>query len=211
MVKSLRYEELRAQQKAEKEASLAKLSADFYEMALKRVEDLQGERDRAYDQDPNSKSLRMVDDELRSTKTILGRIVDRRLMKILQLALVGSKSGDRFRIEEENMTTAEKRVYRGTLEVLKSFRNDLAGAAEGKGLAEGKEEGKGLAEGKEEGKGLAEGKEEAKRKMVLVTQDVPPFVGPDGTRYSLKEGDVASLPSIVVELLVKEKKCTLIE
>jgi len=196
MGRRLKYEELRILQKAEKGPVLKKVGSDFYESARERISDLQAERDGAYERDPNSKSLRLVDDELRSTRSILESVIDSRLMKILQMALIGSRSNDkRSEMGGENMTCEEEEVYEGALAVIRNFREK---ASKGPASPEVENEGKKMLEG--------EGNVTGQR-IILALEDVPPFMGPDGINYRLKEGDVVSVPEEIADLLVKKGVC----
>jgi DNA replication factor GINS len=191
------------QQRESRSHNLTKLPADFFE-GLAREEAAK---------DPMSTTATLVQNELKSTLRLAQDIVSLRLRKMANRAVDSLEGG---KIDLRSLTPSERDVYADLSRILAAANEHMtpdrgtpsrrAGAPAVHAVPPGPEATPGTA--LDEGPGAAsepapvEGGAMEERALVHMLEDVPSFAGEGGRTYSLKRGDMVSLPDRLVEVLV---------
>jgi len=147
-------------------------------------------------------------EDVENANIILEDLFERRERKIVNAALEYVRAG----VEPENLVPREKQLFERLVDLLKSFRRGkeslfLEKKTEEKEEKEKTEKRKEEAvEEKEKPKSKQPKKKIINRDMILVKikEDLPEFVGPDLTIYSLRKKEITNLPKKIGELLVKK-------
>jgi len=173
------YKALRKIQQVEKTSpTLTSIKPSFYS-------DLSGylkKLDERLEKESNPQKQMLLRDEIQNTKKIVINIYEQREKKILLAAISKARGGDP---DLNNLVDEEKKLFDTTLKTMKETREKLLNK---------KTENKGkLAE---EASKADEEKEEKTNTnpIVMVTNDIPEFIGTDANKYVLKKGDVLSIP-----------------
>ncbi len=133
-------------------------------------------------------------------KKIVEEFFDMREKKILNKALLALHSSE---INEENLTSQERKTMRALLEILQAHHSLLDGM-----FTEGNEKNEGAEKQKEGIEKGGSGSERSDFNMISLTilSDVQPFIGADMKEYGpYAVGQTAELPHKVASLLVSRK------
>ena len=174
------YKDLRViHQEEKKNPGLTEISPDFYKKAREYLEKLK----QILNNEEDEHKKKLVEDELKSATHILKKIYEIREKKIVLAALSKIRGGKPdVRLFLEN----EKRLFDEILRCLETYRKIML-------------------EGKEEEQSLTEDQSREDEKIIaLVKEDIPKFVGHDLKKYSLRRGDVISLPKELFDILGKK-------
>lgn len=194
----LTYEDIRRIELSEKKsAQLCKLPQDFYAESLKYVEELKESLEEMKKNPESSRKVSMLEDQVRNAVDSLRNTYDMRERKIVTLALSAARGAI---LDISQLSPGEKEAYRHILEVLKSTRDELLS---------GKKECREKPETRREdvdAKKVAESERKEEYVVVRALEDVPSFVGNDGRKYMLKNGDVASVHPANAAILEKHGK-----
>ena len=133
----------------------------------------------------------LLRDEIQNTRKISTSIYEQREKKILLAAISKARGGEP---DLKNLVDEEKKLFDSTLQNMNETREKLLNKK---------------TENKEKPQQEAVKSEEKKEEkintnpIVLVTNDIPEFIGTDENKYILKKGDVLSLPRDMSETLSK--------
>ena len=184
----INYKTLRKIQQTEKTSpTLTSINQSFYsELSdyLKNLED-------RFEKESYSQKQLLLRDEIQNTKKIANNIYEQREKKILLAAISKARGGEP---DLKNLVDEEKKLFDTTLQIMKETREKILNKK-----AENKEKIK-------EEKSKNEEKKEEKNNtnpIVMVTNDIPEFIGTDANKYILKKGDVLSLPVDMSKTLSK--------
>ncbi len=112
------YEDIKGKLDTQKRAQKpVHLRPSFYEEAQDYLEELREEYERAHSQDPGSKEVRILFDELFRGREALNDLFDLRAKRILAHAL--SKSGE---LEEKDLTSEERELFHSVREEVEAAR-----------------------------------------------------------------------------------------
>lgn len=190
------YEILR---KEKYEADLTKLNEDFFKSVVAYLEEKnailisQKQKESIF----ASKEIEKTERQIQNIKRILRELYERRENKIIQIAVIASRSNQDLEIpglkEEKcllNDLASILKTYReGILDSLLNVKIPLIGKP----------------------KELKNEEKEPETKLIRFIQPVPRFVGDDMNIYGpFEEEDMANLPSKVAEVIIKNKRAEII-
>ncbi len=135
--------------------------------------------------------------EINNIKRIIKEILERRLKKITELALLNLKTSAETK-ETENMLEEEKIIYEKLKDAFIKYKRSVIDK---------------VLNLEEPSINFNEEKKEEKKEYVLVRflHPVPKFIGDDLKVYGpFKEEEIAKLPRKVVEILVKKRRAEII-
>jgi len=168
-------------------AELQHLEGDFYRLAGKHIASL--ERDLEKLEDHFSVEAQIIEDELKSSRKSISKLMDLRIKKIAKKAMMQASSSTPGK-PPDGMTEEEVVLYKTILEALTRCREEI--------LAH-------LSHTNTE-RPLTAKKDIAKEYIaVRLLETVPMFVGVDGMRYALRKDDVVMLPEIHARNLCSKK------
>lgn len=158
-----------------KSGKLQKIDEDLYDRIKERIAELEERK-----KNTNSEEeVARIEDEIRTLRRIQRMIFVTRTSKIIKIAW--AKVCETETDEElDNMTSAEKSLFKKLVEVLENFKRLILEHVR-----------------KEE-------KEEGKYILVRIKKDIPEFVGVDGKTYKLRREDVVVLPELNAKALIKD-------
>lgn len=203
------------QQKESRSQNLTKLPADFFESLSFHMANLRKLARDEMARDPMSTTATLVQNELRNTLRLAQDIVHLRLRKMANRAVDSLEGG---KVDLRTLTPREKEIYEGLARSIAAARDDLEPrdgrvsipppppvlvqpdeVPEPHMEAPGEEDPHTVAEGDGEGDGASEGEASV---LVHLLKDTPPFAGEDGRTYSLRKGDVVTLPHKLADVLL---------
>jgi len=184
----INYKTLRKIQQTEKASpTLTAINQSFYidlSEYLKNLED-------RLEKESNSQKKMLLRDEIQNTKKIVTNIYEQREKKVLLAAISKARGGDP---DLKNLVDEEKKLFDSTLQTMNETREKLLNKKTENIEKPSKETAK-TKEKKEE--------QTNTNPIVMVTNDIPEFIGTDANKYVLKKGDVLSLPEDMSETLSK--------
>lgn len=167
---------------------LQKLDQDFYRSASNYIEEKknllnsQKEKDSIFSQSESKKT----ETQLENIKKVLKEIYEKRESKIIQLALLASRSDSKITID--SLLPEEKQLYENTIALLKNQKQTLFNNSQKQ----------------EEPKSI---KTNPKLKLIRFKEEIQKFVDPDlNVHGPFKESDIANLPTKISDLLIKKEK-----
>ena len=189
----INYRTLRQIQQTEKNSPLlTDLKTDFYLDLLKYLEELKNR----LKNEPSSQKQTLLKDEIQNTQKIAINIYELREKKILLAAISKARGGEP---DIKNMTNIEKNLFNSILNVLKKTRDEF--------LKKESTEKKNNTETKKEPKKPEKNDVTKKNKnpIVIVTENVPEFIGTNEKKYNLRKNDVLSLPEDMCDMLSRRE------
>jgi len=184
----INYKTLRKIQQTEKTSpTLTSITPGFYSDLSEYLKNL----DERFEKESNSQKQMLLRDEIQNTRKISTSIYEQREKKILLAAISKARGGEP---DLKNLVDEEKKLFDSTLQNMNETREKLLNKK---------------TENKEKPQQEAVKSEEKKEEkintnpIVLVTNDIPEFIGTDENKYILKKGDVLSLPRDMSETLSK--------
>jgi DNA replication initiation complex subunit (GINS family) len=201
--------------------TLVNLEADFYDKLAAYVARLDEGANAEAQKDPNSPKALLLQDELRKVRKRRDQIFTYRERK---LALLASSRASGAEVEVPHLTTQERALFEGMVDLLKKSRADAFGTSTSAAGPTSSQESKATprpsAPAKEPERMRLVRAEETKRTIVAPTlkdhvlvhvlEDIPPFAGID-TTYRLKKEDVVTLPKTIANILVDRGKARIIQ
>jgi DNA replication initiation complex subunit (GINS family) len=210
---------------------LQKINRDFYPRLVKYLQSLAGEQlESAGKNGPDAAGAVMARDEEKRATLRAENILDIRLKKIMDIARLEAHG---VKCDASNILPEEEALRQKLLHIVRDWRESAIGSGCSPSLAMGGGESKDSAErmptvrpaaGPASDNPIAEGnrppaqataqagiavKKSPQKQpdtiVVAVLSDVPTFAGIDSD-YSLKKGDVVTLPVAIGEVLCKSKK-----
>lgn len=236
MDEGVSYETLQELLRSERRSNrLTPLSNGFWGRLQAFLSEIEAEFREAQAKDPFDRRVMMLTDRVKNARHAAEAVWTLRERKIAMLALAHVRDGGK----PEGLTEKEKTLYGHMADALRSGRRDIfAGTAAADDwdqparVPEPAPQASGGAPASEEEPPAkprrvepSPAKAKADKPTIEVPPDspdaevlviralaaVPPFVGPDMNTYILKEGDVASVPAGIANLLVKRGKAAVIQ
>ena len=205
----MNLEDLREIQIEERTRSdLQPLLDSFYVDVSEYLQNLRVEKENILQEDVDSvdaKTIRRIDDEIKTVVGVVEAIYDRRVGKILKGAsLTAAGLGER----DGSLAGEEVGLFRDLVELLQNNRNEILQrvSSEERDHTQQEVETNQISEQKSPQKNMdqAEGGETSNI-TIKVVQEVGEIYGVDGNTYDLKEGEIISLPKENAEPLIKAK------
>jgi DNA replication factor GINS len=204
------------QQRESRSHNLTKLPADFFENLALHIAGLRQLAREEMARDPMSTTATLVSNELRNTLSLSQDIILLRLRKMANRAVDSLEGG---KVDVRSLTPREKDLYGELARFMATAHGQLTPPKGASGAApvapppvEEGPEATAVPEGpaEEEVEGTPETQvavsvptqdgEDAV--LIHVLKDTPPFAGDDGQTYSLKKGDMVSIPAKLAQVLV---------
>jgi len=185
----INYRTLREIQQMEKNSPiLTELKPDFYLNLSKYIDQL---TDRLKNESSSQKQL-LLKEEIKNTQKISINIYEQREKKILLAAISKARGGNP---DIKNMAYIEKKLFDSILNVLKTTRENF--------LEKESFEKKNNSETKKEPNKPEKPEVTNKNKnlIVIVTENIPEFIGTNEKRYNLRKNDMISLPEDMYKML----------
>jgi DNA replication factor GINS len=203
------------QQRESRSQNLTKLPADFFDNLAVHIAQLQQLARDEVERDPMSTSSNLVQNELRSTLRLCQEIISLRLRKMANRAVDSLEGG---KVDLRSLTPKEKDIYGDLARIITTARGELAprsgrvrtGPSKTRRteasppVATPEEGGTQTPSITEEEEALDEtaGDPEEPKVLLHILEDMPSFVGAEGRSYSLKKGDMVTLPRKLGEVLI---------
>ncbi|MFL2521101.1 MAG: hypothetical protein ACJ0QU_01810 [Halobacteriales archaeon] len=153
----------------------------------------------------DAKTVRRIDDEIKTVVGVVEAIYDRRVGKILKGAsLTAAGLGER----DGSLAGGEVELFRDLVELLQNNRNEILQrvSSEEREDTQQEMETDQIDEQKPPQKNMDQtGDEEASNIKIKVVQEMGEIYGVDGNTYDLKEGKIMSLPKENAQPLIKAK------
>ncbi len=159
-------------------AELQHLEGNFYRLAGEHIASLEEELSQL--EDRFSVEAQIIEDELKSTRKSITKLIDLRIKKIAKKAMMQASASTPAK-PPDGMTEEEVALYENILKALTRCREDILSH-----LSRSSTE-----------RPLTGKKDIAKEyTAVRLLDSIPMFIGVDGKRYMLKKDDVVMLPKI---------------
>ena len=193
----INYKTLRKIQQTEKDSpTLTKIESDFYSDLTNYLKYL-GSR---LEKESSSQKQMLLKEEIQDTTKIVNNIYEQREKKILLAAISKARGGDP---DLKNLVDVERNLFDSILQMMIQTREELLT----KKIREKEEEKiiESNVEPKHENKKQesTNPKQENTNPIVMVTKDIPEFIGTDAKKYNLRKGDIISLPQDMSDTLSK--------
>ena len=201
------------QQRESRSHNLTKLPADFFDTLAQHIERLRQLAREEAAKDPMSTTATLLQNELKNTLRLAQDIVSLRLRKMANRAVDSLEGG---KVDLRSLTPSEKDVYTDLARILATAHQDMTPGRDGPSrvaarpsppVAPPAPEPGPLASTDEEPRETTapldvDGGGEEGKALVHVLEDVPSFAGEGGRTYSLRRGDLVTLPDRLAEVLV---------
>ena len=185
------YKNLRKiQQMEEKSPMLTKIDNNFYSNLIEYMENLNCRLKK----ESKSQKQMLLKNEIQNMNRIIMNIYEQREKKIFLSAIVKARGGNP---NLKNLIDAEKNLFDSALILMTQSRKQLL---ERKSKDENVKDKKNIEYKKEENK--VENKINDNQ-MVMVTKDIPEFIGTDTKKYNLRKWDIITLPKNMSNMLLK--------
>lgn len=203
------------QQRESRSHNLTKLPADFFDMLVEHITLLRELAAKELARDPMSTSANLVQNELKNTLSLTEDIVSLRLRKMANRAVDSLEGG---KVDLRSLTPRERDVY-GELatifaaakkELLPSRRAEARPPPRVKADEEG-QDGPEADSAPPETPSTPSAVDAEDKVLVHVLEDTPSFAGEGGRSYSLKRGDLVSLPGRLAEVLIGRGLAEIVE
>ncbi len=187
----INYRTLRKIQDMEKNSPvLTELKSDFYNALSEYIENLKNR----FESETSSHKKALLKEEIQNIKKISFNIYEQREKKILLATASKVRGGNP---DLKNLINIEKDLFDSILNLMLKSREKILEIE----TNEKKSNDKTTVEPKKENK--IEEKQGNYNHIVLVTQDIPEFIGTDEKKYNLRNNDVLSLPNDMSDMLLK--------
>lgn len=185
------YKTLRKIQQVEKDSPLlTKVDSSFYHDISDYIKNLEN---RLKKEDSSQKKT-LLEDEIKNTKKIVTNIYELREKKVVTAAISKARGGNP---DLKSLVPEEQKLFDSLLALMTHSRQELLN---NKPIKKEKVETK---PDKPEQKEPEKDTQENNKPVLMITEDIPEFVGTDTKNYHLRKGDVISLPSDMEEMLSK--------
>jgi DNA replication initiation complex subunit (GINS family) len=193
----INYKNLRKIQQIEKEApTLTKIESSFYTALSDYLKYL----DSRLEKESSSQKQMLLKEEIQNTRKIATNIYEQREKKIILAAISKARRGEP---DLKNLVGVERNLFDSILQMMVQTREELLNKE-----TREKEEEKTVESNVESKYGnkkqeITSQKQENNNSIVMVTKDIPEFIGTDAKKYNLRKGDVISLPQDMSDTLSK--------
>ena len=195
-IDEINYRVLREIQKKEQNSpKLSKINAGFYEALSGYIKNLKSRQESESD---NQKKM-LLNDEVQNMIKISREIYENREKKIVLASISKARGGNP---DIETLENSEKQLFDSLLNLLVEYRDKLF-------------EKKPVQKTKIKNKISEDAKPEIDNTntnpIILITKDLPEFIGTDTKRYNLRKNDIVSLPNDMADMLSKRKAAKKLE
>jgi DNA replication initiation complex subunit (GINS family) len=193
----INYKNLRKIQQIEKESpTLTKIESSFYTALSDYLKYL----DSRLEKESSSQKQMLLKEEIQNTRKIATNIYEQREKKIILAAISKARRGEP---DLKNLVGVERNLFDSILQMMVQTREELLNKE-----TREKEEEKTVESNVESKYGnkkqeITSQKQENNNSIVMVTKDIPEFIGTDAKKYNLRKGDVISLPQDMSDTLSK--------
>ncbi len=222
------YETLQDLLRQEKRSNrLTPVTDGFWQRLRSFLQEIESEFIREQSKDPFSRKVSMLRDRVVHAQHAANSVWTLRERKIAQLALAHANEGG----EPQGLTKKEMILYDGLLDVLRAGRQTVFAGTSVTPIDRGDPAGSTPpapevpeSDADQDMEGVPEPPEVPVEPVevppdvpddgnvtIRALGDIPPFVGPDMQTYLLKEGDLATVPQNIGDLLVKRGKASVVE
>ncbi|NPV62913.1 MAG: DNA replication complex GINS family protein [Methanotrichaceae archaeon] len=174
-----------------KMAELQSLDKGYYRQVGSHLAELQRELSQV--KDPYCVEAQILQDTLKSERSIVNKLIDQRIKKIVRKAVRSARSASRDEVPS-GLTSEEEEIYRGMLSAIVEGRETILHH-----LANTERP--------------LTGKKDIPREyeIVRLLEEVPMFVGVDGRNYLLSRDDVVALPAVHAKNLRNKNLAALVK
>lgn len=184
----INYRNLRKiQQKEKNSPTLTKLYSNFYNELSTYLNNLD---ERLKKEDMQKQML--LKEEIQNTKKIALNIYEQRERKVLHAAISKVRGGEP---DQKNLIDIEKGLFDSILNIMTTSRKHLLNIGKKNDIANEKTE--------VSAEPLNEENMENSNPIVMVSEDMPEFIGTDEKKYNLRKDDILSLPDDMSKTLSK--------
>jgi len=193
----INYKNLRKIQQIEKESpTLTKIESSFYTALSDYLKYL----DARLEKESSPQKQMLLKEEVQNTRKIATNIYEQREKKIILAAISKARGGEP---DLKNLVGVERNLFDSILQMMVQTREELLNKK-----TRDKEEEKTVeasVEPKAENKKqeIITPKQQNINPIVMVAKDIPEFIGTDAKKYSLRKGDILSLPKDMSDTLSK--------
>ena len=220
----INYEKISQINKLERKSSkLTILDPEFYDVLIKHLKKLQEEYNKKYLEAPTSTEALLLNNEICKLDNIIKEIYTRRERKII-LSALDTNSKPNFR----QMLEHEQKLYEVITNILDEYRNDVlndkakptcvepptseeATPIEPDSEPDTVTESQAQTPTEEIKPESATNDQSEDDALILVLEEIEPFVGTDLVTYNLHKEDLVTVPKSIAEILTKNNKVKLIE
>jgi len=193
----INYKNLRKIQQMEKDSpTLTKIEPGFYN----ELSDYLKYLDDRLEKESSSQKQKLLREEVQNTRKIATNIYEQREKKIMLAAISKARGGEP---DLNNLVITERNLFDSILQKMIRVRDEILNKKtkekEEEKLPELSVEVKTEVKKQE----IAVPKQENTNPIVMVTKDMPEFMGTDAKRYNLRKGDMLSLPQDMSDTLSK--------
>ncbi|MEA3458673.1 MAG: hypothetical protein U9R21_08365 [Candidatus Thermoplasmatota archaeon] len=178
------------QQMERKSPMLTKIDYHFYSDLSEYINALNSRLEK----ESKSQKQMLLKNEIQNTNKIIRSIYEHREKKILLAAISKARGG---RPDLKNLIDAEGNLFDSTLKLMVQSREQLL---EGRPKDKRGKDSKNTEIKKEE---TRTEKKDNTNQLVMVTKNIPEFIGTDTKKYNLRVGDIISLPKNMSDMLLK--------
>lgn len=187
----INYKTLRKiQQMERKSPMLTKIDYHFYSELSEYINALNSRLEK----ESKSQKQMLLKNEIQNTNKIIRSIYEHREKKNLLAAISKARGG---RPDLKNLIDAERDLFDSTLKLMVQSREQLL---EGRPKDKRGKDNKNVETKKEE---TRTEKKDNTNQIVMVTKNIPEFIGTDTKKYNLRAGDIISLPKNMNDMLLK--------
>lgn len=187
----INYKTLRKiQQMERKSPMLTKIDYHFYSKLSEYINALNSRLEK----ESKSQKQMLLKNEIQNTNKIIRSIYEHREKKNLLAAISKARGG---RPDLKNLIDAERDLFDSTLKLMVQSREQLL---EGRPKDKRGKDNKNVETKKEE---TRTEKKDNTNQIVMVTKNIPEFIGTDTKKYNLRAGDIISLPKNMSDMLLK--------
>jgi len=187
------YKNLRKiQQMEENSPMLTKIDNNFYINLLEHMENLNCR----IKKESKSQKQMLLKNEIQNMNRIIWNIYEKREKKIFLSAISKARGGNP---NIKNLIDAEKNLFDSALHLITQSRKQLL---ERRSKDEHVRDNKNIKSIREKNKVE---KKINDNQMVMVTKDIPEFIGTDTKKYNLRKWDIITLPKNMSDMLLKRE------
>ena len=187
------YKNLRKiQQMEENSPMLTKIDNNFYINLLEHMENLNCR----IKKESKSQKQMLLKNEIQNMNRIIWNIYEKREKKIFLSAISKARGGNP---NIKNLIDAEKNLFDSALHLITQSRKQLL---ERRPKDEHVRDNKNIKSIREKNKVE---KKINDNQMVMVTKDIPEFIGTDTKKYNLRKWDIITLPKNMSDMLLKRE------
>jgi DNA replication factor GINS len=201
------YKTLRKIQESEKQSPMiTKIPKTFYAEVSVFLKTLQDQ----FEKETKQKRKMIIADEIQNIEKIVINIYEQREKKIIIAAMSRIRGGNP---SVNNLLDTELTLFETLQDVLKNARDTIL-SKEKEVVSEGRSDDRLAQNGRQEKKTMTPASDKVRKKesiptndhaFVTITKDMPTFVGTDTKQYTIKRGDVLSIPPQMADMLIKRR------